>query len=45
MFIFGERVEGVEKIRRELAQGKRGYVGKRLQRVMDTIFSGFFGDT
>ncbi len=45
MFIFGERVEGVNKIRKEMYEGKRGYVGSRLQRVFDTIYSGFFGDT
>lgn len=45
MFIFGERIEGVNKIRKELAEGKSGYVGSKLQRVFDTIFSGFFGDT
>jgi starch phosphorylase len=45
MFIFGERVAGVEKIRKELHEGKRGYVGGRLGRVFDTIKSGFFGDT
>jgi starch phosphorylase len=43
MFIFGERVDGVTKIRASLQQGQRGYVGKRLQRVFDTITSGFFG--
>lgn len=45
MFIFGERVDGVNKIRKELYEGKRGYVGGRLKRVFDTIRSGFFGDT
>jgi starch phosphorylase len=30
MFIFGERVEGVNGIRKQLAEGKRGYVGSRL---------------
>ena len=30
MFIFGERVAGVDKIRKELYEGKRGYVGGRL---------------
>jgi glycogen phosphorylase len=45
MFIFGERVDGVTKIRASLQQGQREYVGKRLQRVFDTITSGFFGDT
>jgi hypothetical protein len=27
MFIFGERVEGVSRIQRELHEGKRGYLG------------------
>ena len=44
MFIFGERVEGVNRIRHELANGKRGYVGSRLGKVFKTIKSGFFGD-
>lgn len=30
MFIFGELVEGVNKIRKELHEGKKGYVGSRL---------------
>jgi starch phosphorylase len=45
MFIFGERVAGVERIRKEVNEGRRNYVGGRLQRVFDTIKSGFFGDT
>jgi starch phosphorylase len=45
MFIFGERVDGVNRIRKEMWEGKRGYVGGRLKRVFDTIKSGFFGDT
>ena len=45
MFIFGELVGGVEKIRKELYEGKKGYLGGRLKRVFDTIKSGFFGDT
>lgn len=44
MFIFGELVDGVNRIRRELWEGKKNYVGARLQRVFDTIYSGFFGD-
>lgn len=44
MFIFGERVDGVNKIRKELWEGKRGYIGKRLQRVFDCIKDGMFGD-
>lgn len=45
MFIFGELVDGVQKIRKELFEGKKGYLGGRLKRVFDTITSGFFGDT
>ena len=45
MFIFGERVDGINRIRKEVYEGKRGYVGGRLKRVFDTIKSGFFGDT
>jgi starch phosphorylase len=30
MFIFGELVDGVEKIRKQLYEGKRGYIGGRL---------------
>ena len=45
MFIFGERVDGVNRIRKQLYEGKRGYLGGRLKRVWETIKSGFFGDT
>jgi len=45
MFIFGELVDGVDKIRGELHAGKKGYIGGRLGRVFETIKSGFFGDT
>lgn len=44
MFIFGERVEGVNKIKKELHEGKKGYVGTRLQKVFNAITDGFFGD-
>lgn len=44
MFIFGERVDGVNKIRKDMAEGKRGYVGTRLQMVFDSIKDGEFGD-
>ena len=30
MFIFGERVEGVQKILKEISEGRRGYVGAKL---------------
>jgi starch phosphorylase len=45
MFIFGEDVAGVGRIRKQLYEGKRGYLGGRLGRVFDTIKAGFFGDT
>ena len=45
MFIFGERVDGVDACRKQMYDGKRDYVGKRLKRVFDTIKAGFFGDT
>jgi starch phosphorylase len=45
MFIFGERVDGVNKIRKQLYEGKRDYLGAKLKRVFETIKSGFFGDT
>jgi starch phosphorylase len=45
MFIFGEDVAGVNRIRKQLYEGKRGYLGGRLKSVWDTIKSGFFGDT
>jgi len=44
MFIFGERVDGVTRIRKELHEGRKDYVGKRLQKVFDKIKSGDFGD-
>ena len=44
MFIFGERVDGVSKIRKELSEGKTDYVGTRLQKVFNSINDGFFGD-
>jgi starch phosphorylase len=37
MFIFGERVEGIKKIKKELHEGKKLYVGGRLLKVFNTI--------
>lgn len=45
MFIFGELVDGVDRIRKELYEGKKPKLGARLKRVFDTVTSGFFGDT
>jgi starch phosphorylase len=44
MFIFGEDVAGVTKIRNELKEGKTGYVGTRLSKVFNSIKNGVFGD-
>jgi len=44
MFIFGEDVAGVNKIRNELKEGKTDYVGTRLLKVFDSIKDGTFGD-
>lgn len=44
MFIFGEDVAGVNKIRNELKVGKTDYVGTRLLKVFDSIKDGTFGD-
>ena len=45
MFVFAERVEALNRIKKELHEGKRGYVVGRLFKVFSTIKSGFFGDT
>ena len=45
MFIFGHKVDGVAEIRSQISEGKRNYVGTRLQKVFDSIsidFSRFF---
>ena len=39
MFIFGERVEGVSRIQKDLHEGKRGYLGSRLQKVFGAAYS------
>ena len=44
MFIFGKNVPEVAQARHEMyKEGKRDYVGSRLQRVYETIKSGTFG--
>ena len=45
IFYFGKTVNEVEKIRKEIANGKRGYVGSRLQECFDAIFNNRFGNT
>lgn len=44
MFIFGERVDGVNNVRKQLHEGLRDYTPSALQRVFDSIHNGFFGD-
>ena len=44
MFIFGAEVNDVNRLRAEMSNGKRDYVGKRLKRVFDSIRGGTFGD-
>jgi starch phosphorylase len=44
MFIFGNDVQGVENCRKQMAAGKRDYLGGRLKRVFDCIRGGMFGD-
>ncbi len=44
MFIFGARVDEVERMRNQILGGKRDYVGSRLKRVFDAIKNGAFGN-
>jgi glycogen phosphorylase len=44
MFIFGARIHEVDEIRHQLFSGGKNSVGKRLQRVLDSVISGTFGD-
>lgn len=44
MFIFGARIHEVDEIRHQLFEGGKNSVGKRLQRVLDSVLSGVFGD-
>lgn len=44
MFIFGERVEGVDKCRGKMHEGDRSFITPELKRVYDHVKSDFFGD-
>lgn len=44
MFIFGERVEGVDKCRQKMHGGDRSSISPELKRVYDAVKSDFFGD-
>jgi starch phosphorylase len=45
IFYFGKNVNEVERIRKDLQGGKRGYIGSRLQECLDAILHNRFGDT
>jgi len=45
IFYFGKNVNEVERIRKDLYNGKRGYVGSRLQECFDAILHNRFGNT
>jgi len=45
IFYFGKNVQEVERIRKEIAEGRRGYVGSRLQECFDAILNNRFGNT
>ena len=44
-FFFGKRVHEVERIRKEIANGRRNYVGRRLKECLDAILNNRFGNT
>jgi len=45
IYFFGRRVEEVQRIREELRNGKRNYVGSRLKECFDAIYNNRFGNT
>ena len=44
MFIFGEDVDGVNKIRAKLSNGLKDYCGEQLKKCFAAIYDGTFGD-
>ena len=44
MFIFGGLVPDIGRFRKEMADGRRDYVGSRLKAVFESIRNGTFGD-
>ena len=44
MFIFGADVNQVGVYKKQMYEGRRDYVGSRLQKVLDTIRGGYFGN-
>ena len=45
IYFFGRKVDEVTKIREDLRNGKRNYVGSRLKECFDTIYNNRFGNT
>lgn len=45
IYFFGRKVDEVARIRNELSNGKRNYVGSRLKECFDTIYNNRFGNT
>ena len=45
IFYFGKNVHEVEKVRKEIAAGRRNYVGSRLKECLDAILNNRFGNT
>ena len=45
IYFFGRKVDEVTKIREDLRNGKRNYVGSRLKECFDAIYNNRFGNT
>ena len=45
IYFFGKKVDEVKRIRDEMKNGKRDYVGSRLRACFDAIYNNYFGDT
>ena len=45
IYFFGKKVDEVARIRNELRDGKRNYVGSRLKECFDAIYNNRFGNT
>jgi starch phosphorylase len=45
IFFFGNNLDDVERIRKEMKNGNCNYIGSRLKKVLDSILNNHFGDT
>ena len=45
IYFFGKKVDEVARIRDEMKNGKRNYIGSRLKECFDAIYNNLFGDT